>query len=183
MIADDPGETALTELLYERLRPLARRLAFIDKSDPDDLLQLGMVEIVKVLRSGKRSDIAYLYGTGKIAMLHELKQNRSDVFFISLEQYTRADDEGEPLREIAAPDPRVPVPTLNQRRHVWSLLSYLSQKQRVAIMAVFAIAKQADLPCTMADEVCEQLGLTQKQFQQHYRHGLFKLRHAEVLSY
>ncbi len=35
----------------------------------------------------------------------------------------------------------------------------------------------------MADEVIQELGLSQKQFQQFYRHGLFKLRHAERITY
>ncbi len=182
-IAGDPGETALIEALYEQLRPLARRLAFVDGIDADDLLQIAMIEVVKVLRKGKRSDIKYLYGTGKISMLHELHERRSDVFFVSLEQYTRADDEGEPLREIAAPDTRAPVPTPAQRQLVWSLLSCLSQKQRICLLAVFAIGGQEDQPCTMADEVIQELGLSQKQFQQFYRHGLFKLRHAERITY
>ncbi len=82
-IAGDPGETALIEALYEQLRPLARRLAFVDGIDADDLLQIAMIEVVKVLRKGKRSDIKYLYGTGKISMLHELHERRSDVFFVS----------------------------------------------------------------------------------------------------
>ncbi len=183
-IAGDPGETALIEALYEQLRPLARRLAFVDGIDADDLLQIAMIEVVKVLRKGKRSDIKYLYGTGKISMLHELHERRSDVFFVSLEQLTHAHHlEGESLREIAAPDTQAPVPTPTQRQFVWSLLSCLSQKQRTCLLAVFAIAEQEDQPCTMADEVVQELGLSQKQFQQYYRHGLFKLRHAERITY
>ncbi len=182
-IAGDPGETVLIEALYDQLRPLARRLAFIDGIDADDLLQIAMIEVVKVLRKGKRSDIKYLYGVGKISMLHELHERRSDVFFVSLEQFTRSGDEGEPLREIAAPDTQAPVSTPAQRQHVWSILSCLSQKQRTCLLAVFVIAQQEDQPCPMADEVCQELGLSQKQFQQYYRHGLFKLRHAERITY
>src|SRR6266568_5085329 len=182
-VAGDPGETVLIEALYESLRPLARRLAFVDGIDADDLLQIAMIAITKVLRKGKRSDIPYLYGVGKVSMLHELHERRPDVFFISLEQYTRAGDEGEPLREIAAPDTHAPVPSPAQRQRVWSLLSCLSQKQRTCLLAVFVIAEQEDQPCTMADEVIQELGLSQKQFQQYYRHGLFKLRHAERITY
>src|SRR6266568_3212513 len=183
-IAGDPGETVLIETLYEQLRPLACRLAFIDGIEADDLLQIAMIEVVKVLRKGKRSDIKYLYGTGKISMLHELHERRSDVFFVSLEQYTGAHHhEGEQEREIIAPDTHAPVPTPAQCQRVWSLLSCLSQKQRICLLAVFAIGEQEDQPCTMADEVIQELGLSQKQFQQYYRHGLFKLRHAERITY
>src|SRR5437764_5627967 len=116
-IAGDPGETVLIEALYEQLRPLAGGLAFIDGIEADDLLQIAMIEVVKVLRKGKRSDIKYLYGVGKISMLHELHERRSDVFFVSLEQHTRArGDDDEPLREIAALDSQPLIPTLAQRQ-------------------------------------------------------------------
>ncbi len=171
------NESALTELLYERLRPLARRLAYIDKAESDDLLQQAMLEIMRVLRSGKRSDVPYLYGTGKIAMLHELKQRRSDVF-VSLEQYTSAGTGDPETREIAAPDtsPLIPTKEQEQRRRVFDVLSYLNGKQRMAIMARFAIAECVDLPCMTPEEVQAQYTLSHERYQVVCRQGLYAMR-------
>jgi hypothetical protein len=179
MIAAKPAsETTLIETLYERLRPLAGRLSYIDGIEADDLLQLAMVEIVKVLRSGKRSDIPYLYGTGKIAMLHELKQRRSDVFFVSLEQYTSAGTGGEETREIAAPEtcPIIPAREQEQRHRVFDVLSYLNGKQRHAIMARFAIEEMADQPCITPDEVQAQYRLSHERYQLVCRQSLYAMR-------
>ncbi len=169
------NETALTELLYERLRPLARRLAYIDKTESDDLLQLAMLEIMRVLRRGKRSDVPYLYGTGKIAMLHEMKQRRSDVF-MSLEAYMSAGTGDEETREIAAPDTQPLIPTLDQRCRVFTCLSYLNGKQRMAIMARFAIAECVDMPCATPEEVCQQYTLSHERYQLVCRQGLYAMR-------
>jgi DNA-directed RNA polymerase specialized sigma24 family protein len=177
--AGPANETTLIETLYERLRPLAGRLSYIDRLlDGDDLLHIAIVEVLKVLRSGKRSDIPYLYGTGKIAMLHELKQRRSDVFFVSLEQYTSAGTGGEETREIAAPEtcPIIPAREQEQRRRVFDVLSYLNGKQRMAIMARFAIEECVDRPCATPEEVQAQYAISHERYQLVCRQSLYAMR-------
>ncbi len=176
------NEATTLEYWNTQLPTLARHLLEGRNTlyDVDDLVQIGLLEILKVIRLRDIPNNGYLYGVARLAMIKVL---HIDVRALSLEAYCTDDETGDTweMPESAALYRQLRI-SKQLRHRVFTLLSSVNQRQRLALRARFRISDKEG-KCPSVESVMHILHLTDKsQYQAACSRGMQRLRQVYALK-